>query len=170
MNYKIRPIEKSDNEAIKGIIFLVSEEYGTYDPNSKQGAGAGAGDLEIEDLYNAYNNSYSKYWVIVEENSNKIIGGGGFSKLKNSNDIDQICEMQKVFLLKEYRGKGLGRELVSLIVDSAKKYGYKVMYLESVKQMKEARSLYQKLGFTDLKNELGNTGHFQCNVFMSKKL
>ena len=54
MSYTIRFIELKDNKQVEEIILKVSEEYGTYDPESK--SGAGAGDPELKDLYLTYKN------------------------------------------------------------------------------------------------------------------
>ena len=169
MNYKIRLIESKDNNQIKEIILKVSEEYGTYDPKSGSGAGAGAGDSELKDIYSTYKNKGSKYWVI-EDKTGKIIGGGGYTRLKGTTEDERICEMQKLFILQEARGKNLGKKLVELFLNEATKDGYKEMYLETVKQMKEATKLYEKYGFKYLSGSKGNTGHFQCSVFMTKEL
>lgn len=169
MNYKIRLIEPKDNKQIEEIILKVSQEYGTYDPDSKSGAGAGAGDPELKDIYLAYKDKGSKYWIVVDKN-NKVVGGGGYTMLTGTSEAEKICEMQKLFVLPEARGKGLGKKLVELFLSEAAKDGYKEMYLESVKQMKEAKKLYEKHGFRQIKRSKGNTGHFQCSVFMIKEL
>ena len=169
MSYKIRIIELKDNKQIEEIILKVSEEYRTYDPKSRSGAGAGAGDLELKDIYSAYRDKGSKYWVI-EDAAGKIVGGGGYTRLKGTTEDEKICEMQKLFILPEARGKDLGKKLVELFLSEAVKDGYKEMYLKTVKQMKEATKLYEKYGFKHLAGSKGSTGHFQCSVFMTKEL
>ena len=169
MNYKIRLIEPKDNKQIEEIILKVSEEYGTYDPKSKSGAGAGAGDPELKDIYLAYKDKGSKYWVVLDEKDN-VLGGGGYIRLEGTNESERICEMQKLFILPEGRGKGLGKRFVELFLSEAAKDGYKEMYLETVKQMKEAVKLYEQYGFRHLPKSKGSTGHFQCSVFMIKEL
>ena len=169
MSYKIRLVESRDNKQIEEIILKVSEEYGTYDPKSKSGTGAGAGDPELKDIYSAYNLKGSKYWVIEDE-ACKIVGGGGYTRLKGTTEDDRVCEMQKLFILPEARGKDLGKKLVELFLSEAARDGYKEMYLETVKQMKEATKLYERYGFKHLAESKGSTGHFQCSVFMTKEL
>ena len=169
MNYKIRLVEPKDNKQIEEIILKVSEEYGTYDPKSKSGAGAGAGDPELKDIYSTYKNKGSKYWI-VEDEAGKIVGGGGYTRLKGTTEDERICEMHKLFILPKARQKGLGKRFVELFLSEAAKDGYKEMYLETVKQMKEATKLYEKYGFKHLAESRGNTGHFQCSVFMTREL
>jgi len=57
------------------------------------------------------------------------------------------CEMKRMFVYPQFRGKGLGHALAEAIVLEAKSAGYSVMRLDtSVKQI-EAQQLYAKLGF-----------------------
>jgi putative acetyltransferase len=78
--------------------------------------------------------------------------------------------MQKLFLLPEARGQGLAKQIIQMILKSSKEDGYRQIYLESASQMKEAIKLYERFGFNHLEKALGNTGHFQCGVFMIKDL
>lgn len=164
--FLIREIRASDNAEIKNIILEVSEEYKTYDPKSNSGAGSGSGDPELNDLYITYQEADARYWVIEDLMTAKIVGGGGYKKLKGSD----LAEMQKLFLLPEVRGLGLAKQIIELILKSSKNNGYKRIYLETVSQMKEAVKLYEQYGFMHLEKALGNTGHFQCTVFMIKDL
>lgn len=169
MKYTVRPIEPKDDQHMRDIILKVSQEYGAYDPSSKAGEGCGAGDPELQNLHAAYRGNGSRYWVIADESGN-VVGGGGYARLKGTHESDGICEMQKVFILPEARGGGLGKQLVQLFLKEAVQDGYRLMYLESLATMKEAVSLYEHFGFEHLPKALGATGHFQAAVFMSKKL
>jgi len=170
VNILTRLIKPQDNKEMEEIILTVSCEYGTYDPKKKSGSGAGAGDQEIKDLYSTYQGKGKKYWVIIDLETNKVLGGGGYMRLKGTKEEEKICEMQKLFLRKEARGKNLGKNLVELILKEAANDGYNEMYLETVKSMIEAKSLYEKYGFEHLSSPKGKTGHFQCTTFMSHKL
>lgn len=165
MNPHIRLIEPKDNKQIEEVIIAVSKEYGTFEP------GYGSHDPELKDLYSAYKDKGSKYWIIEDLDIHKVLGGGGYTKLRGSKEEEKICEMQKLFFLPETRRKGLGKKLVEMILEEATKDGYKEMYLESVKSMKEAKKLYEKYGFEELDKPIGCTGHgHKCTVFMKRKL
>jgi putative acetyltransferase len=53
---------------------------------------------------------------------------------------------------------------------SARKFGFKKLYLESLPQFFKAVSIYEKQGFTRLNHPLGNSGHKTCNIWMLKEL
>jgi ribosomal protein S18 acetylase RimI-like enzyme len=61
----------------------------------------------------------------------------------------EIAEMKRLYIRKEFRGKGLSRELIAGLFSAAKKMNYKAVRLDTLPQMKEAISLYQSLGFTE---------------------
>lgn len=61
---------------------------------------------------------------------------------------DGVCEMKRLFVREEFRGKGIGRVLTEKIITDAKEIGYHTMWLDTLQRMETARSLYKKIGFT----------------------
>jgi putative acetyltransferase len=62
-----------------------------------------------------------------------------------------ICEMKRLYLRPQYRGKGLGRALVQRIIDEARSLGYLRMRLDTVEPlMKDAVVLYRRFGFREI--------------------
>ena len=51
-------------------------------------------------------------------------------------------------------------------IAAAEELGYKNIYLETLPELKDAVSAYQKLGFKLLDGPIGNTGHFTCTIWM----
>ena len=106
-------------------------------------------------------------YFVVEENG-KIIGGAGVNQLDNSNE--NICELQKMYFLKEARGRGIGMQMIEKCLAKAKEFGYEKCYLETLPVMLNAQKLYTKVGFEYLSEPLGGTGHTSCPVWMIKNL
>jgi putative acetyltransferase len=75
-----------------------------------------------------------------------------------------------MYFLPIARGKGLGTALISKCLEKAKEFGFDSCYLETMPYMQAARKLYNKNGFLNLKEPIGNTGHYACNVWMLKKI
>jgi len=167
--YIIRPIAPEDNEQVAALVISSLEEFGCTGP------GFASSDPELHDLYSAYQTPAGQkadraYWVIVNEVTGRVYGGGGFSQLKGTQEDDAICELQKMYFDSALRGKGYGRMLLELCIQQATEAGYRTLYLETMPVMTQALKLYEKLGFQPLPTYLGDTGHRSCTVFMSRPL
>jgi len=159
-DFIIREIKPSDNLDISKVIRSVILEMGA--PKT----GTAYEDKATDLMFETYQKDKTAYFVL--EYKNKVIGGAGVAKLDNCEA--NICELQKMYFLPIARGKGLGTSLISKCLEKAKEFGFKDCYLETMPYMEAARKLYEKNGFLSLKQPMGNTGHYSCNVWMLRKI
>ena len=123
-------------------------------------------DETTDHLYHLFRAEKSIYYVATL--NEKIIGGAG---IFHSPGLDShTCELVKMYLLPEARGKGVGKYLIETCCEFARTSGFKFVYLETMPELKKAVSLYERLGFRNLDHALGNTGHFGCGIWMLREL
>jgi ribosomal protein S18 acetylase RimI-like enzyme len=101
-------------------------------------------------------------FFIAKENDN-IIGCAGLKKMD-----DKTCEMKRLFVNDKYRGKGLGKKLVEMIIEAAKSKNYEKMQLDTLNTMENALAIYYKAGFYEIEPYYNNPNNGV--VYLEKKL
>jgi ribosomal protein S18 acetylase RimI-like enzyme len=62
-----------------------------------------------------------------------------------------ICEMKRLYLRPQFRGKAIGRALAEQIIAEARQIGYQRIRLDTVEPvMKDAVAMYRKIGFQEI--------------------
>lgn len=159
MRFKIREIEEKDDKIIEKIIRDCLIEFGA---NHEGTAWADPNLCRFSKIYNTEGN---KYWVAEDENMN-IIGGVGIGLLDKERGI---CELQKMYCIKEARGSGVAQVLLDKALEYAKKY-YTKCYIETLSNMVGAQKFYEKNNFIRVYEPVIQTEHFACDIRYIKEL
>ena len=101
-------------------------------------------DQELADLPGDYAPPSGR--LLLAEFDSQLAGCVALHKLDSA-----ICEMKRLYLRPQFRGKGLGRLLAEKIIGEARQIGYERMRLDTVEPvMKDAVAMYRRFGFKDI--------------------
>lgn len=156
--YELELIKPVDNAAMAIVIRQGLTEFGANRP------GFAWQDPELDDLSRAYRSDTTAYWVVRSRDG--VVGGCGIGRLQG---LDDCCELQKMYVLAEHRGAGLGAQLMDAALEFASRH-YRWCYLETLGGMTQAAGLYRRAGFIRLPQPIGQTGHNACDHWYIKEL
>ena len=156
----IRLIEPKDNIALAAVIRAALTEFGANKP------GTVYFDPTTDALFELFNTLGSSYYIATI--NNKVVGGVGIFPTENLPK--GTCELVKLYLHKDARGTGLGKQLLNTAMQWAKENGYTQVYLESMPELSKAVTIYENVGFQRINQPLGNSGHCGCDIWMVKTL
>jgi ribosomal protein S18 acetylase RimI-like enzyme len=63
---------------------------------------------------------------------------------------DSICEMKRLYVNDAYRGLGIGKNLIMMIIEEARKLHYSYIRLDTLPTMEKAQEMYVSFGFYDI--------------------
>ena len=156
-----RHIEEKDNKPLVELIREVFVEHGADDRS-----GTILSDPTTDDLFALFRQSSSVLWLALDRD--QVVGCCG---IYPTDGLPQGCvELVKFYVLQNWRGRGIGKELMLRSIQSAKDLGFRELYLESLPEFELAVGMYQKYGFEHLEEPMGNSGHFGCTIWMLKEI
>jgi putative acetyltransferase len=101
-------------------------------------------DKELADLPGDYAPPDGR--LLLAEFEGQVAGCVALHKLE-----DSICEMKRLYLRPQFRGRGLGRAIADRIIAEARTIGYQRMRLDTVEPvMKDAVAMYRRIGFREI--------------------
>lgn len=118
-------------------------------------------EAELDDPAVRYSPPQGELLVALE--NNEVFGMVAYHRLTSKR-----CEMKRLYLTPNARGRHLGERLVETIIDHAKASGYEEMVLDTIKPLKATVSLYRKYGFEECEAYYDNP--MEDVVYMRKKL
>ena len=114
-NYTVRHWTSSDREPVAALVQECLESYGL----KFEAQGADLDAIAVEDHY--LKNGRGEFWVVVDQQSNKIVGSGGYYEVNHESEgegenrmVATAVEIRKMYLLPEARGKKLGRTMLEV--------------------------------------------------------
>lgn len=111
-------------------------------------------DFVGEDRYSKYDNdsfkevlkSPANYILVVEEDG-KLIGFATLSVRRLVRYPRPIAELDELYVVETFRGKGIGKQLIAKIEEIAKEKNCYRVYIGSANRFETAHKFYQTLGY-----------------------
>ncbi len=134
-NFSLQKATQSDGPAIHQLVANALGEKGLYARRPKYV------DADIDDLEANYFGCHGYFWVWKTEDG-EIIASVAIARVD-----DTICELRKMYLSRQERGKGIGKMLLETAIEKAKELGYSTMILKTNSKLDTAIDVYRKYGF-----------------------
>ena len=100
---------------------------------------------EVENLEEKYGHPYGRLYIaFVDEN---VAGCIALRKIDDDN-----CELKRLYVKPQYRGKNIGGSLVKHIIKEAENIGYKHILLDTLPFLNVAIDMYKKYGFYEIES------------------
>lgn len=102
-------------------------------------------DDELEHLETKYGRPEGRLYLAYFEG--ELAGCIGLRRLDDVN-----CELKRLYIKPQFRGKKIARFLVKHIISQAKKIGYKHILLDTLPFLEPAINMYKKYGFYEVES------------------
>ena len=83
-------------------------------------------------------------YLEVDGGDRMPVGCGGIRRVEG---VDGTCELKRMFVAPEARGRGIARALLERLEEEASALGYSTMWLETGTEQPEAIALYESHGY-----------------------
>jgi len=103
---------------------------------------------ELNALPGIYAPPLGRLYLISDNASGEITGCAAVCPRENGR-----CELKRLFVREAWQGRGLGRELVRLSLQQAKRAGHSHMCLDTLDKLAPAIALYKSMGFREIDTE-----------------
>jgi GNAT superfamily N-acetyltransferase len=90
-------------------------------------------------------------FVLVREDG-RVVAGGGVRRLSEG-----VCEIKRMFVVPEARGRGHGRRVLEALERAAADLGYRRVRLDTAQSMTTAMALYESAGYRPIPDYNGNS-------------
>jgi len=155
--YEFKQVNRQDKEMLTKVKKLFLEYAQSLEIN-----------LDFQDFETELNSLPGKYGLpygvlILALVDDRVAGCIALRKIYKN-----ICEMKRLYVCEDYRGLGIGKTLINMIIEEAKKLNYQYIRLDTLPTMKKAQDLYESIGFYDIDsyryNPINGTRFMELNI------
>ncbi len=140
MTVEVRRVAGTDEVARELVAAMVGEVGAQYEPGLRRGSSASPAELSPPG---------GGFVVLLDDG--RAIAGGGIKRLD-----ERACEIKRMYVAPEARGRGVGRELLAALEDLARDLGYAVARLDTGAKQPRAQRMYERAGYAPVPDYNGN--------------
>ena len=127
---RFRPVDRT---AVRALVESVLKEYGLWREHRR-------GFDDLRDIPAAYLRTGGEFVVAID--GRRLIGCGGLMPLAG-----KLAAVQRMYLVRRARGRGLGKAILSRLEDTARRGGFERLILETSPRFQDAIGLYLRSGY-----------------------
>ena len=143
----IRKAVQNDVKELNNLLTLLIRDEKQYDDSINE-------DFVVTNMYENYIYDERRYIIVIEDNK-KVVGYlYGFLKEEDATSTKNMCVIDALFILEEYRHKGLSNKLIEEFKKWAKKNKANAIEISVCSKNSIAKKLYLKHNFVSLKETL----------------
>ncbi|MDQ0415798.1 GNAT family N-acetyltransferase [Mesobacillus stamsii] len=116
------------------------------------------------DLWKRNISKEDNYVFVAVNNDGEIVGFADCGK-RESNDVDDSGDLTSIYLLEEYQGKGIGKQLLKQLFVQFDGLGFKKVFVE-VLEANKTRYFYEYYGAKLLKSEKIKVAGTELNLLV----
>lgn len=139
MDWTIRPFRAGDGPATRRLIEAVWHEHFHDHPKPFVRDFIYSRLADVDDAETVYANPAIFLCAVADD---AIVGTGAIKPVEHRE-----CEMVRMFVASEYRGRGIARAIADELISFARGAGYDRMRLSSNNALTAAHRLYERMGF-----------------------
>jgi GNAT superfamily N-acetyltransferase len=137
---RVRRTTGDDPEAIALVAAMVTEVGRMYEPGLSRSPTTPAD----------FSPPGGGFLLLLSEDG-RVLAGGGVKRLD-----ERACEIKRMYVVPEARGRGLGRELLATLEELARDMGYAVVRLDTGPKQPAAQGMYERAGYMAVPDYNGN--------------
>lgn len=128
---QIREFQSDDATSVEFVVLSVLQEWGFLPTMRDQQE---LESLQVEHGFDAF--------YVAEDPVLGVVGCAGLHRINA-----ETCELRKIYLLRRFRGRAIGRKLLDCVEEKARELGYKHMRLEVNSSITTSAPFYLRNGF-----------------------
>ncbi len=114
---------------------------------------------DVDNFQKVYVENCGLFLAVMDDD--KLVGTGAVKKLDG-----KTAELKRLWLLEEYHGQKIGYQVVSRLLDFARKQKYERVWLQTSLKQERAISFYKRVGFYKIPNYRESMDNYSMEIIL----